>query len=185
MSIIRRKNWETEDLMFDVIHDLVERSEVYGLPNIGMYESREEIYFNAVGTTTVGVLPEHLHAVASRYREQGEDHILIRFYQIEQPKKPGDKPLEVNRYVFTPPTQEGTGLTRTALAIALFFFAERGWFKDSGVVDESEAAHEERIQGNIFYWAKKYFEGYEDRAHEIYLEYCAQHLRAREEANKK
>jgi hypothetical protein len=164
MSIIRRQNWESEDFMFDVIHDLLERGLVSGLPNIGMYESREELYFNGKGSTTIGVLPEHIHAHAVKYGENDATVILVRFYQRNPATKPNEKIEEIAKYEFTPESQKGEGLTEASLAVSLFFFAERGWF-ESGVIDQDQ---EISSHGKVRQWATRHFSAYVDEAVRIY-----------------
>jgi hypothetical protein len=171
MSVIRRWNWEGEDLMFDVIHDLVERAEIYGLPNIGMYESRKELHFDTEPATTIGILPANVQAVATWVTTDDVRQILIRFFHIIKKTNPAEqtKPQETMRYVFAPPTEEGNGLTRAAMAIALHFFANRDWFTpEQDAVNPMARAHEK-----VRLWATTYFKGYEDRAVEIYTHYIS------------
>jgi hypothetical protein len=171
MTIIRRENWESEDFMFDIIHDLLERGLVSGLPNIGIYESREELFFNGKGGTTIGILPDHIHARAVKYGEEDKAKILVRFYQRNPSAKPGEQIQEIAAYEFTPESHKGEGLTEASLALALFFFAARGWF-DSGVIDQDQEISSHR---KVRQWATRHFSSYVDDAVRIYdhFEECA------------
>jgi hypothetical protein len=174
MSVIRRSNWENEDLMFDIIHDLIERAEALGLPNIGMYESRKELHFGGEPVTTIGILPASVQAIAAYTTKNKVNHILIRFYHVSKKVNPTNPtelvtPEETMRYEFAPPSEEGMGLTRAALAIALLFFGDRNWFTPEKDSENSTARSEQKVR----LWANAYFKGYEDRAVEIYKHYLS------------